>query len=135
MSFTKHPAHLYQDTSSGRWRIVCRDGSTEYFYRAVMAAHLGRDLLPGEQVHHRNGDQSDDRIENLELMDIRDHSRLHNPAANAARRARWQFEWSRRHPACIECDETTTPHYARGLCRRCYHRNHQRARRAQEATA
>jgi len=57
-------------------------------HRLVMENHLGRKLLPSEDVHHINGDKADNRVGNLRVVDHGKYASL----SNAARWARLTAE-------------------------------------------
>jgi hypothetical protein len=52
-------------------------GTHVYRYRLVMERHLKRHLRTDEIVHHINGDHSDDRLENLQVVTRAEHARIH----------------------------------------------------------
>ena len=54
-------------TDKNGYRIIYVDGKPRAEHRVVMETILGRDLLPGENVHHKNGQRADNNPENLEL--------------------------------------------------------------------
>ena len=47
-------------------------------HRLVMEKHLGRRLLPTEDVHHKDGDKTNNNISNLEIIKHGDHSVITN---------------------------------------------------------
>ncbi len=74
----------------GRWIIVCRGDKKFPYARAVMCAHLKRQLTPQEIVHHINEDTTDDRIENLQIVTRGQHVNIHRTKLLEARK--WHYE-------------------------------------------
>jgi hypothetical protein len=49
-----------------------------YEHRLIAESTLGRTLFPGEQIHHRDGDKTNNAPDNLEVIDIRAHASKHS---------------------------------------------------------
>jgi len=81
VSVRKDPAKKAVEILEHRWR---------------MEQHLGRELLPGETVHHINGDRTDNRIENLELFSSR-----HGPGQRVTDKVAWAVELLQTYPGFL----------------------------------
>lgn len=60
-----------------KYKQVCKDGKRMLVHRKVMEEHLGRKLKTEEVVHHIDGNQTNNVLENLELMSDSQHSKFH----------------------------------------------------------
>ncbi len=67
--------------------LITVDGRKVKEHRWVMEQSLGRALVAGETVHHRNGVRADNRVENLELW-----TRPQPPGVRAEDLADWAEE-------------------------------------------
>ena len=70
-------------------------GNGKYYtwqeHRLVMEFYLGRALGPDEVVHHKNGDRTDNRIDNLELMTWTRHKSMKRVKGRPVR-ASWKMD-------------------------------------------
>lgn len=67
---------------------------TVYVHRHVASVKIGRWLTRGEAAHHVNGDRSDNTVENIDVIPIDEHFRLH------AKERGWRIREKRTCPSC-----------------------------------
>lgn len=85
-----------------RWQVCLKHRetgarSTILFSKFLMSVSLGRRLRPEEEVDHVNGDKSDDRLENLEVV---------TKSENLKRQAAIRRDKSLVHLECPSCSQT-----------------------------
>lgn len=67
-------ANMYKD-SKGYWRYA---DTGELVHRKVAENKIGRKLRDHEVVHHKDGDKSNFRKENLRVTSRSHHSKIHS---------------------------------------------------------
>jgi hypothetical protein len=64
--------------NSRGYREIKIEGKNKKEHRHIMELHIGRALLPNEDVHHINGVKTDNRITNLRLVSHSEHTKITN---------------------------------------------------------
>ena len=74
-----HKKYAVGDTKvkAGRIVVMCEDREWRLRYRLRMEEVLGRKLSRTEQVHHIDGNPLNDELDNLEVVSLAEHNKIH----------------------------------------------------------
>jgi len=82
-TFTFKMRKIYKNKNTGKgwftrgYKILMLNGKQVPEHRLIWEKKYGK-IPKGHQIHHINGDKSDNRIENLQMLYIIEHTQLHN---------------------------------------------------------
>ena len=72
------PCHTYTNSGHEVWRtLVDGDQLGVYVHRLLAVAEFGYNMIEDNDVHHKNNIPWDNRYGNLELIEHKEHTRLH----------------------------------------------------------
>ena len=101
------------------YKIITINGKRVREHRYLMEQHIGRRLkpFPFEVVHHKNGNKLDNRICNLEVQTLKNHSKEHTVERWKSTDKGWAYFSG--HKCCVDCGKTDSPHSSHGRCEKC----------------
>lgn len=75
-------------------------------HRKIMEEHIGRKLTRYEVVHHINGNKNDNRIENLKLMTLSEHTRLHRIGKKSSKETKMKLSKKLKHKPSLNREKS-----------------------------
>jgi hypothetical protein len=75
--FSSVRTNTMRTNQSGYKVFTDRNGKTQSVHKRVAEKKVGGKIFSGHEVHHKNGNKLDNRPQNLQVLKIADHKKLH----------------------------------------------------------
>ena len=97
------------------YKRLCINSVVIREHRLIMERFLGRRLLSTEHIHHKNKDKLDNRIENLEIIDIKMHGSLEGKKSSGI--PKFSLRKELKYLCCLNCGvEFAVIHHKQKYC-------------------